>query len=48
MIKASSFNSVGTVYEKNMVVIDNKNEIGKPFGAHVYDIDNNMWRFSQV
>jgi hypothetical protein len=48
MIKACTFNSVGTVYEKNMIVIDNKNEIGKPFGAHVYDIENNMWKFYLV
>ena len=48
LIKASSFNSVGTVHEKCIVIIDNKNEISKPFGIHHYDMEKNMWKFNHI
>jgi hypothetical protein len=48
LLKASSFNSAGTVHEKSMIIIDNKNEISKPFGIHLYDMEKNMWKFNHI
>jgi len=45
--KASSFNTHGTVYDKKVEIFDMKNEGNKDVAKHRYDIDSNMWYFSQ-
>ena len=47
LTKSAFFNSPGTVYENNVYLIDYKNETGKNFGIHIYDVENNIWRFNQ-
>jgi hypothetical protein len=47
MVKSAAFNTNGTVYENSVILIDWKNETGKPFGVHVYDVENKIWKFNQ-
>jgi hypothetical protein len=47
LVKGAIFNSIGTFVENNAVVIDCKNESSKPFGVHIYDKENNIWKFNQ-
>jgi hypothetical protein len=47
ILRSALFNSNGTVYENNVFLIDFKNDTNKPFGVHIYDIENNMWKFNQ-
>jgi hypothetical protein len=46
--KKSIFNTTGTIYENNVMVIDYKNETSKQFGVHIYDISRNIWKFNQI
>jgi hypothetical protein len=48
LVKKAYFNTAGTIYENNVMVIDYKNETGKQFGVHIYDVSKNLWKFNQI
>jgi hypothetical protein len=47
LAKSACFNSNGTIYDNNVYLIDWKNETNKQYGVHIYDIQNNNWKFNQ-
>jgi hypothetical protein len=46
--KKAYFNTSGTIYENNVMIIDYKNETSKQYGVHIYDVNRNMWKFNQI
>jgi len=47
LVKGSVFYNNSLFYENKIYAVDNKNEDRKMFGVHVYDINNNIWKYYQ-
>ena len=45
IMKGAVFNTHGTTYENNVILIDWKSESTKQFGIHTYEIENNNWKY---
>lgn len=47
LLRPAMFNTHGTIYENNLIIIDYKNESNKCFGVHIYNTETHSWKFNQ-
>ena len=44
LCKKGMFNSLGSIYDNKMYLIDFKNETEKRFGCHIFEFEKNVWK----